>query len=129
MFRGVDTVEVSTRSQINWYNDSSCDRLPWCFPVLYSRAWKLVMGRTESRFITKLTAKQVEKLEQTRDYDESKRARQRAHAILLSIGQRITVAFPALLCSSILAEGHRKRFAVFVSFLLSRFVRFHKIGE
>ena len=48
------------------------------------------MGRTESRFITKLTAKQVEKLEQTRDYDESKRARHRAHAILLSY-QRTSV--------------------------------------
>jgi transposase len=42
------------------------------------------MGRPESRFIEKLTKLQVERLGQTRDYDASKRVRQRAHAILLS---------------------------------------------
>jgi transposase len=42
------------------------------------------MVRPESRFITKLTKRQVEQLEYARDYDDSKRARQRAHAILLS---------------------------------------------
>ena len=42
------------------------------------------MARPESRFITKLTKRQVEQLEYARDYDDNKRARQRAHAILLS---------------------------------------------
>jgi len=44
------------------------------------------MGRPESRFIEKLTKSQVERLEQMRDYDASKRVRQRAHAVLLSFG-------------------------------------------
>ena len=48
------------------------------------------MARTESRFVTKLTARQIEQLEYTRDDDDSKRARQRAHAILLSY-QRTSV--------------------------------------
>lgn len=48
------------------------------------------MARTESRFITKLTARQTEQLEQIRDYDDSKRARHRAHAVLLSY-QRTSV--------------------------------------
>jgi len=42
------------------------------------------MARPESRFITKPTKRQVEQLEFTRDYDDSKRARHRAHAILLN---------------------------------------------
>jgi len=48
------------------------------------------MARPESRFITKLTKRQVEQLECFRDYDDSKRVRQRAHAILLSY-QRTSV--------------------------------------
>jgi len=48
------------------------------------------MARPESRFITKLTKRQVEQLEYSRDYDDNKRARQRAHAILLSY-QRTSV--------------------------------------
>ena len=42
------------------------------------------MVRPVSRFIGKLTKRQIEHLECTRDYDDSKRARQRSHAILLS---------------------------------------------
>lgn len=42
------------------------------------------MSRPESRFIEKLTKFQVERLEHSRDYDTSKRVRQRAHAVLLS---------------------------------------------
>ena len=48
------------------------------------------MARPESRFITKLTKRQVEQLECFRDYDDSKRVRQRDHAILLSY-QRTSV--------------------------------------
>ena len=42
------------------------------------------MCRPESRFIEKLSPRQVEQLEHRRDYDANKRVRQRAHAILLS---------------------------------------------